>query len=149
MKRCIVEMTHGVKVSKLKVVNPNVPVELTPKEIFTLLKRNKVKVFEMVGKERIRLNIDNYRTDHSSIRPTSKKTVKGSNTEIVPPTGKVVEDTGKPVEKIVEDSTIQPVEEVIIEDKVGEEVITEDKVKETPKGKGNNKQQDNRKSGKK
>lgn len=59
-KTCIVESSYGIKLGVNRIANPNVPIDLNPKEILRLLKRNNVKVFHIVGSERIQQTIDNY-----------------------------------------------------------------------------------------
>jgi len=60
LKKCIVETPYGFKLSQNRVINSGVVVELTERDIIALFKRNKVKVYEVSGDQKIMLTLNNY-----------------------------------------------------------------------------------------
>lgn len=60
------DLGRGIKFPGGKTINNDVPISLAGREIFKLFTK-KVKVFELVNGEKIRLTPDNYLDDHSAI----------------------------------------------------------------------------------
>lgn len=136
MKRCIVESQYGIKISKIKVVNPNVPVDLNPREILTLLKRNKIKVFHLDGTKKVRLNISNYnKSEYQDKDVVSESTppiigvdvAKKENVKPVSaPVGKSKKEVELPIEEPIKDDVVKNVasEDPVVED--SKEVVSDE-----------------------
>jgi len=60
MKYCVIESDYGIKLSPGRIVNPGIPMYLNEREIFNLLKRTKVRVYEIVNGEKVLLTLVNY-----------------------------------------------------------------------------------------
>jgi hypothetical protein len=66
MKECVIESYRGFKISPVKTANPGIPIYLSGREIMSLLKKNGVSVYEIIGDKKILLTSENYLSDNAA-----------------------------------------------------------------------------------
>lgn len=109
VKQCIVETQRGIKLGAGRVINPNVPIELSGRDIFSLFKKNGVKVYELVNGDKIQLTPENYLDDNSN-----NIIIEDDEEKIEEPVDNIEVDTAK-TEDTANDTYETPVEETVID----------------------------------
>lgn len=127
-KKCIMEAMRGIRIFG-RVINPNVEIDLSTREIFEIVRMSGIKLYEIVGDKKVRLDITNYKianvTEAAKVEPV-KVVVPEEKTKVEPVQEK------EPVVTTIVNTTVSEDDYVGAEDAEEAEGVVEPKEADIP-----------------